>query len=190
VLCNAGWITVSGEGNVRRRRTVWLAGLLVLLVAAPATAMTPFARRSMAAARADAARELLSAVLPHRARRVRLDPSVNRALAPQAVACLKRYVVEDHAFWRMAGDPAAVWQWMREHPPRNVRSIGDSTLMQGGTTLAWYIWFSLPNQSNVTSRMLSIGLRPATGGGTAIRVDAIAVAEPRPHQAPCVSAGG
>ena len=39
----------------------------------------------------------------------------------------------------------------------------------------------------MTARMLSIALRPARGGGTAMRADAIAVGEPRPHDVPCLS---
>ena len=175
---------------MRRRRAVLLAGLLALLVAAGALARTTFVERSMAKARLDAARELASVVLPVGARKVRQDPSVHRALAPQGVACIKKYVVEDHGFWRVAGQPASVWTWMREHRPQHTRTVGSSTLEQNGQPLAWYITFFLPDQPEVTSRLLSVALRPPASGGSAIRVDAIAVGEPRPRQSPCVTAGG
>jgi hypothetical protein len=142
----------------------------------------------MAHARVDAATELASAVLPHGARKVRRDPSVHRSLRPQGVACIKKYVVEDHSFWRLAGKPAAVWTWMLKHPPERTRSVGSSTLVDHGKPVAWSIWFCLPDQPNVVSRMLTVALRPATGGATAIRVDAIAVGEPHPNQAPCFTA--
>jgi hypothetical protein len=82
-----------------------------------------------------------------------------------------------------------VWSWLRHHPPAHAGSLGYGELKHRGKTIAWYVLAELPDQRNVTSRMISIALRPARRGGTAIRVDAIAVGEPRPHHAPCVSAG-
>jgi hypothetical protein len=137
--------------------------------------------------RVDAARELASAVLQHGARKVRRDPSVRRSLRPERVACNKKYVVEDHSFWRAAGQPAAVWTWMLSHPPGRTGSVGSGTLVDHGKPVAWSILFFLPDQPNVVSRLFSVALRPASGGGTAIRVDAIAVGEPHPNQAPCLT---
>jgi hypothetical protein len=169
-----------------RRRASFLAVAIALLVAGGAQAVTSFAQRSMAAARADAARELATAVLPDQAREVRRDPSVNQSLGPQRVACTNKYVVEDHRFWRVAGKPAAVWTWMLKHPPKRTRQTVSTTLGNHGTPVLWSILFLLPAQRNVTSRMVAVTLRFARGGGTAIRIDAVAVGEPRPHQSPCV----
>jgi hypothetical protein len=171
-----------------RRRVVFLAAVIALLGVAGAEATTSFARRSMARARLDAAKELGSVVLPSGARRVGQDPSVARGLGQQSVACLRAYVVEKHAFWRLVGDPATVWTWMRKHPPGHTRSVAYGMLLHRGKPVAWSITFFLPDQPNVVSRMLSVALRPAKNGATAIRVDAIAVGEPRPHQAPCATA--
>jgi hypothetical protein len=152
--------------------------------------MTPFAQRSMARARTDAAKELASVVLPHGAKKVRHDPSVHRKLGAQAVACEQKYVVEDRRFFRLAArKPGWVWSWLHHHPPAHADSLGFGELKQGNKPLAWYVMGFLPDQRNVTYRMISISLRPARGGGAAIRIDAIAVGEPRPHQSPCFTAG-
>lgn len=168
-----------------RRRALFLAAAIALLVAGEAQATTSFAQRSMAAARADAARELATAVLPNQARQVRRDPSVNQSLGPQRIACIKKYVVEDHRFWRVAGNPAAAWTWMLKHPPKRTRQSASGTLVNHGKAVLWSILFLFPDQRNVTSRMVAATLRFARGGGTAIRIDAIAVGEPHPYQSPC-----
>ena len=121
--------------------------------------------------------------------RVRHDPSVHRKLGAQGAACEKKYVVEDSRFFRIPGrKPASVWSWLHKHPPAH-RALGFGELKQDGKPLAWYVMGFLRDQRNVTYRTISISLRPARGGGSAIRVDAIAVGEPRPHTAPCFSAG-
>jgi hypothetical protein len=126
VRCNAWWGPRGSEAAMTTRRAVWRAGLLALLFAA-GEAMTPFARRSVARARVDTARELASVVLPHGARKVRRDRSANRVLGSQGTDCLKKYVVDDHGFWRVARRPAEVRAWMRKHwhesllPVREVR---------------------------------------------------------------------
>jgi hypothetical protein len=172
-----------------RRRAIWLTVVLALLGAGGAQAMTPFAQRSMARATAEAAKELASVVLPHAAKQVRHDPSVHRALTPQGVACTKKYVVEDHHFWRVAKNPGSVWRWMRTHRHEYSGRFGYGELKQNGKALAWYIMVFFSDQRNVTNRLLSISLKPARGGGTAIRADGIAVGEPRAHQAPCLGTG-
>jgi hypothetical protein len=176
------------EDTIMRGRAFFLAAAIALLVVAGAQAMTPFAQRSMRRAGADAARELASVVLPPGAGRVRHDPSVHRKLGAQGVACKKKYVVEDSHFFRIPGSkPASVWSWLRKHSPTHHAGYGE--LKQDGKPLAWYVMGFLRDQRNVTSRMISISLRAARGGGSAIRVDAIAVGEPRPHDPPCYSAG-
>ena len=175
------------EIRTLRRYVLLLAALVSLLITAGAQASTPFARRSMAHARVDAAKELASVMLPPGAKKVTGDPSVNRGLRPEGVACFKKWVVEDHRFWRVAGKPVTAWASMLEHPPKRTGSIGTSSQVDHGKTIAWAIWFFLPAQADVVSRMLSIQFRFASGGGTAIRVDAIAVGESGPNQTPCVT---
>lgn len=169
-----------------RRAALFLAAAIALLMAAEAQATTPFARRSVARARADAARELASVRFPQGARKVRSDPSVGRVLAPQLVPCVKRFVAEDGRYLRVPGQPASVWTWMREHPLQH-RSVGFGTGGERGISI-WLLMFSLPDQRDVTYRMIFVQLARARGGGTAIRIDAIAVGEPRPHRALCDSA--
>jgi hypothetical protein len=170
-----------------RQRALFLSAAIVLLVACGAQAMSPFAQRSVARAKTDAARELASVVLPDGARRVQHDPSIGRALGRQAVACTKKYVAEPHGFWRIPGKPAVVAVWLRNHPPRHSRLFGFGTLKHGRTVLAWYIEFMFREQRNVTARVDYMAVRPARAGGTALRVDAVAVGEPHAGQAPCVS---
>ena len=67
-----------------------------------------------------------------------------------------------------------MWTWIRKHWPQHTRSLEFGMLEKDGTPLAWNIVFFLTDQPNVTSRMLTVALRPARIGGTAIRVDAIA----------------
>lgn len=173
-----------------RRRALFLSALIVLLATAVAVAMTPFGRRSVDRAQSDAASELVSVVVPPGAMKVRSDPSVHHKLGPQAVACSKQYVAEDHRFWRVPGSPAAVWKWLQNNPPRRSRLLGSGMLKKGKKPLAWDVEFAFQDQRNVTGRVDYMALRPATGGGTALRVDAVAVGEPRAHHPPCFSAGG
>jgi hypothetical protein len=169
-----------------RRAALFLVAGITLLVAAEAQATTPFARRSIAHARVDAARELASVRLPQGAKKVRSDPSVGRLLAPQQVGCVKKFVVEDGRYWRVPGQPASVWSWMRQHPVQS-GEIGFGTGGERDIPI-WLVMFLFPDQRDVTYRMIYIQLAPARGGGTAIRVDAIAVGEPRPHRALCDTA--
>ncbi len=170
-----------------RRAALFLTAVIALLVAAEAQATTPFARRSIAHARADAARELASVMLPQGARRVRSDPSVGRVLAPLLPPCATKYVAQEQRYLRIPGQPASVWTWMRQHPPQH-RSLGYGTGAERGIISIWLLMSFLPDQRDVTYRETFIQLARARGGGTAIRIDAIAVGEPRPHRALCFSA--
>jgi hypothetical protein len=167
-----------------RLRTIFLVVALGLVVAAEAQASSPFVKR----ARADAAKELSSAALPPRAAKAHHDPSSEPALDRSQVACAPKYVVQHHDFWRVAGDPSAAWNWMLKHPPKHTDSVGSSASVQGGKPLVWEIWFFLPAQRNVASREVTASLTYARGGGTAIRVNGIAVADSSPGVSPCFSA--
>jgi hypothetical protein len=171
-----------------RRRVLWVAAVLALALAAGAQATTPYAQRSIARAKSDAAKQLASMVLPHGSRKVRHDPSIHRVLGRQGVACTKKYVAEPHGFWRIPGRPAKAWRWLREHPPHSSRMSAFGILKHGKTPLAWYVEFKFPDQRNVIGRVDYMALRHATRDRTALRVDAVAVGEP-PHHPPCFSAG-
>jgi hypothetical protein len=166
---------------------MFLVVALALGVATQAQALSPFVKRAMTQARADAAKELSSAALPPRARKARRDRSSKPAFDRSQVACLPKYVARDHAFWRVPGDPSTAWDWMLKHPPKHTESIGSSSSIEGGKTLGWEIWFFLPAQRNVASREVTASLTYARGGGTAIRVNGIAVADSRPGASPCFS---
>lgn len=167
-----------------RRRALSLAGVLVLLVPTGALAMPPVSQQSMARAKADAARELSSAVLPLGSTRVRRDQSVHPIPITLGIDCTKKDVAEDHGFWRAPGSPATVGAWIQKHPPMHGRSSTVAVEMGNGE-IGWYVTVAFPDQPSVTRRRLEFSLAFARGGGTAIRVDAIAVGEPRPHHAPC-----
>lgn len=172
---------------MRRRRVVWLAVLLALLLVAGAQAMTPFAHRSMARARRDAARELASVVLPHGAMKVSHDPSVHHALGPAGIDCTRKYVVDDHGFWRIPGQPAKVWTWLRNHPVPHSDYHHAGSNPYGSKPVSWFVDADFKDQRNVVFRSVDMTLRPARGGGTALRADATAVGEPRPDAEPCLS---
>jgi hypothetical protein len=144
----------------------------------------------MARARRDAARELASVVLPHGAMKVSRDPSVHPALRSQGFPCTRRdqkYVVDDHGFWRIPGKPAKVWTWLRNHPPPHTNYRHAQSNPYGSKPVSWFFDVDFKNQRNVMFRSVLMTLRRATGGGTALRVDATAVARPRPDVVPCVS---
>ena len=170
------------------RRTWFLGPVIVLLIASGAQAASPFLRRSMTSARRAAPKELAAVVLPHGARIVQGDPSVHRALRPARVACPAKYVVRAHEFWRIPGRPAAVQEWMRKHLPKATRSIGFSTAsVKAGTAVGpWMIWLFLSDRQNVSREIIG-SLLPARGGGTALRVDALAIGEQAPHETLCTT---
>jgi hypothetical protein len=74
-------------------------------------------------------------------------------------------------------------------PTTHFPDVGFGILKHGKTPLAWYVEFRFPDQRNVIGRVDYIALRHARTGGTALRIDAVAVGEPRPHDPPCASGG-
>jgi hypothetical protein len=171
---------------MRIRSAVVLTTVTALLLAASALAASPLAAPSMDRARADAAQELASVRLPHAAKRVGRDPSVDGIHPPFGQLCVKKYTAWDHAFWRTQGTPRSVWQWIEHHPPLHTDGFDASGKSEPyGKSVVWQIMFPLKNQTNVQSRTIYVTLAFARGGGTAIRVDALAVRSPVPPQKPC-----
>lgn len=163
------------------RRSLLLAGVLALALAAAAQATTQFGRRAKSKARADAATELAAALLPHGARKVRGDQSVGHVLRGPSLPCIPKYVVDDHGFWRVPGDPSSVRQWIRKHPPPHVKTI----LTVKGASYS-FVAFMYGNQHAVTNRILQLTVAAAKGGGSAVRGDGVAAWEPRQGQSPCI----
>jgi hypothetical protein len=108
------------------RRGVGLI-VLVLVLVGPAVglAMSPAARGSLAHARADVARQLAGVRFPQDARKVPHDPSV-RGLHLDGTFCVKSYTAWDHGFWRVAGTPESVFNWMQKHPPLHTHGVDAS----------------------------------------------------------------
>lgn len=175
---------------MRRWTTVCLRGSLIvsplvaLLLAGGANAANTFTPRAQLTAKAAAARTLAAARLPRRARKVRGDQSIGRVLGPPPTSCTRRCVSYESAFWRVSGQPAAVWAWMRKHTPAGSGSIGTEISSRGRYSLQF--WFSA--RAPVVSRYLNVTVAAAKGGGSAIRTDGIAIRESRNHSAPCFSA--
>jgi len=164
-----------------RRQAVLLAGLLGLLLAASALAITPFGRGAKAKANVDAAKELAALQLPHGASQVHGDQSVKGVLGPPVVACTRKHVVYDFGFWRVTGKPSAVWAWVRNHPPPHVRWIAWAESEPVSS-----VDFGFADQRNVISRILKVTVAAAKGSGSAVRADGVAVWLPRGESSPCV----
>jgi hypothetical protein len=172
-----------------RRQLLLPVCVLALLFAASAQATTQFARRAKAQARADAAHELAAMPLPRGAQRVHGDQSVNGDLRPDMTACVPKYVVDDHAYWRVPGKPADVSAWIVAHPPAQVTWTSNGELSDHGAPTMWSVDFGFRATPKVHVRGLFIAIAAAKGGGSAIRADGVAVWSPRRGDVPCAYAG-
>lgn len=169
--------------RLNRRATV-TAGLLALLVAAGAQATTAPGHQARARAKRDAASELAAAVLPKRAKKVRGDESVLGALRRPRPACIRKQVVYKSEFLRMVpGNPADVWSWIANHRPPHY--IEYSTQEDPGSPFYGLVMFFFRNQRDVANRYLQVTVASRKGGGSAIRVDGVAVWEAHPGRSPC-----
>jgi hypothetical protein len=181
----AGWIGClrAEKGGDLRLRSICLAGLLLVLVTAGAQAVTTARRDAKGEAAADSANELASIRLPGGSTKADGDPSVGHVLVRPSILCLKNQVVDHHAFWHVPGKPAAVWSWIRHHPPKHIIA----TLLESGTSATWSVTFAFANQPTVTKRQQEFTVTAARGGGTAVRADGFAVWERHKGQSPCFS---
>jgi hypothetical protein len=164
------------------RRSLLLAGVLALALATAAEATTQFGRR--AKAKADAVAELAAALLQHGATKVQGDQSDGQVLRRPSQGCIRKYVMDDHAFWRVPGAPSSVRRWIRKHPPRHVKTI----LIAQGPSYS-FVAFTYSDQQGVTNRVLQLTVAAAKGGGSAVRADGLAAWEPRKGQSPCLLIG-
>lgn len=85
-------------------------------------------------------------------------------------------LAQQHRFWRVPGDPQSVIAWIEAHPPAGLVADGTGTGGRYGVTQEWAVMFAA---RAVTGRISQAGVgvsaTAATGGGTALRVDAYAV---------------
>ncbi|MGZ4243059.1 MAG: DUF4232 domain-containing protein [Solirubrobacteraceae bacterium] len=92
-----------------------------------------------------------------------------------SVAGVTIHVAQVHRFWRVAGDPRTVFEWIKSHRPAGAQVSGTGTGGQSGTTVAWFATFTYaPIAGEIVQRGIGVGVTAATGGGTAIRADAFA----------------
>ncbi len=168
---------------MRRRWAGLLAIVLVLLGPAAGLAMSPAARRSLAHARADVARQLAAVRFPQDARKVQHDPSV-RGLHLEGTFCVKSYTAWDHGFWRVPGTPESVFNWMQKHPPLHTHGVDASRSSPHSRSDVWDITAGFKDQTNVHGQMVDIQLGFAKGGGTAVRIDSEAFVNPPPRLIP------
>jgi hypothetical protein len=171
-----------------RRRALLLAGLLALLLAANAQALSPYNRHVRARARADAASALAGIQLPPGATTVRRDPGVHR-LVRLGIFCTPRYVVDRHSFWRVPGGPADVWSWIADHPPAsNYGGVGTSRSEPG--PFQGFVYFQSRDTKRVEDRQVIVAVADAKGGGTAVRIDSQDAWVPHSGQGVCWNPGG
>jgi hypothetical protein len=134
---------------------------------------------NLVAARAAAQRILSVTPLPPGAVPQSTDPSVGATLSqvylprgPQQIASSQ--------YWTASGAPGTVSDYIYSHPPAGSRfysqeGIGEPSSSSSG----WQEERSFPGQiGKVTSELLEITTAPASGGGAAIRADAIVLWRP------------
>lgn len=144
------------------------------------------ARPSFAAdqrlARAFARRELASVRLPAGSRRASTDPAPGTLARPQSQP-EAQHVVDRHRFWRVPGTPGELLAWLRRHIPHGTHLSLSGTGAQRGVTYLWTRGYSYPVlPSGIYQAELDLAVAAASGGGTAVRVDAYAVGlVPRPQ---------
>ena len=162
-----------------------ILGLLVLVGAVAAGALTASAGTSpvaahQAAARADAAALLARLKLPAGARSSRTEPSgAGAALAAAAQRPVTPNLVDKHGFWVVPGRPAAVLAFIARHAPAGAKLVGtESGSADHGLLVDSYGW---PARAHVLStRQLVVGV-VSVGRSTALRADALDVwMTPRP----------
>lgn len=159
-----------------------------MLPAAAAQAITPFGRRAEAAAKRDAGNELAAVRLPPSAHKLKRDDSVNAVLAKSwGGVCFApaKYVIDDYSFWHVPEIPAAMRAWIPNHTPPHTTWAGTGDAETAGTIVRWAYAVRFSDQPNVTARILDINVAAANGGGSAVRVDGIAVWLPAKDQTPC-----
>jgi hypothetical protein len=177
---------VTGRGGEMRKDLAVLAGLFAFVVTAGAAqAGTPFGQAARARAQSDASQELASARLPEKAREVQNDPSVDRALHRPRLACVNKYVVDRHGYWKTGGKPAAAWNWMGSHESKGSHWSSSGVVTKDGQPNVWYLIEQFRDHRGVTSRLLYVTIRAARGGGAAIRIDGMAAWKAHRHTDPC-----
>jgi hypothetical protein len=157
------------------RRGLVLAAAVALVLPAGTQASRAFGRGARSRAAADAAMELATARLPSHASKVRSDQSVRGVLGspPRFRGVQARYVVDDYRFWRAPGKPGAVAAWIQHHAPSRNTGVGTAGRSP------WFVEFGFRDQRGVTDRFLMVTVAAAKGGGSALRVEGVAVWLPR-----------
>lgn len=168
-----------------------MGAVAVAVVVATAVAVTSAAgaRHSAASNRALArtlAATLLGRVrLPPGAAEMRAsaeDPSTGSWLDGPATRPGAPLIAQRHLFWRVPGDPQSVIAWVEAHPPAGLHQDGTGSGGRYGVTQDWFVSFAArPITGRIAQAGLVIAAAAASGGGTALRVDAFAVwMTPRP----------
>ena len=139
----------------------------------------------LVAARAAAQRILSVTPLPPGAVLQSTDPSVGASLSQVYHARGPQQILSSQ-YWTASGAPGTVSDYIYSHPPAGSRfssqeGIGEPSSSSSG----WQEERSFPGQTRkVTSELLEITTAPASGGGTAIRADAIVLWRPTWEQVP------
>lgn len=168
---------------MRVRRTRRLLAVVAVVAASAAVASAagtaPTAGSNRALAQTLAGRLVGKVRLPHGAVQVRTspeDPSTGSWLKGPASRPGSPLIAQKHLFWRVPGDPQSVIAWIEAHPPAGMTRDGTSTGGRYGIPQEWGVMFAArPVTGRIAQAGLSVGATGATGGGTALRVDAFAV---------------
>jgi hypothetical protein len=148
----------------------------------PHTRSTPSFAANQRLARAFARRALASVRLPVGSRRVRTDPAPGTLAHPQSQPGAE-HAVDRPRFWRVPGTPGELLAWLRRHTPHGTYLTLSGAGGQRGVTYVWtrgYSYRVLP--SEIYQAELDLAVAAASGGGTAVRVDAYAAGlVPRPQ---------
>jgi hypothetical protein len=162
-----------------RRNIAAAVAVLAVVLAGPASAQAavrvpPRAERNYRAAERDVSARLSKVPLPAGATPTAQDPaSSTGALRGAAFVTLSLALVDTHEFWRVPGEqPGTALAWFQSHLPAGAGVYGTGTSSGPGYTQSdlGLGYRAVPDRLPI--RELSISLTTASGGGTAIRIDA------------------
>jgi hypothetical protein len=147
-----------------RRGVVALVVVASAFVTALALAQVP---TNPSAGHKAAQRILAKVQLPPGAVAAASDPSGGTLAHPGAYPATPN-LIDLHRFWRVPGDPAEVFDWIKAHRPAGSgASYSGASGDKEGITAQW-MGFSVGG----SSKTLVFGVAAARGGGSALRVDA------------------
>ena len=174
-LILAGWLAVAGLAGCAaapapapHAHASHPGSAPASVVTSPASSGTPKQQ-----AVADAELMLKAFAPPAGAREVSGSPVPGSAMSgsPETPTPMDDDVVTETSWWLAPGDPQQVLAWERAHLPSLYQYSGDGTM---GFNSIWSDFFNIPAVPGLfDTRELAVSTTAASGGQTAIRVDAL-----------------